>query len=121
MAASNSPPDHSTQRIASALVDFLFFVVVGLFGIKHVVGGEALVGLLSSYASARFGIAYGKLSQTGRSDGGPPSGSGLHHAVRPPPLPRDEHPWQRMLNVEPAMARMRNVYKNLQVKTLVFR
>ncbi len=69
------------QRFMSALVDCVFFVVVAILGRERVISGDAVVGILSGYASARFGIAYGKqqtvVAQTMRDNRSePPPGGG---------------------------------------------
>lgn len=103
------------QRAMSAVVDVAFFVVVGVLGFTRVLSEPLLGALLGSYASARFGIAYGKqqtvvalASQQDRrqgGDGGGTGGSGGYGQVRepsdrpaPPPRVRDnriDEPYKR--------------------------
>lgn len=107
----STPPAPDTtlgQRVTSALVDVVFFAVVWSLAREHVVEGQAVVGLLSSYAAWRFGIAHGKqqtivaMSRQHDRDGGGP-GAPPPSIPRPPRDPRVEpdhrtdRPWSRRL------------------------
>jgi hypothetical protein len=92
------------QRVTSAIVDVVFFAVVWSLARSRVVEGQAVVGLLSMYAGARFGIAHGKqqtiVAMARHNDRDPPGGSGSSQempAVRVPPRrdPRVDEPWSK--------------------------
>jgi len=81
------------QRALSTLVDIAFFVIVGIFGLNHILSEAVLATLLSGYAAHRFGIASGKqqaivaLSSSGSLPPGSGGGTGSSQkmpAVRQP-------------------------------------
>jgi uncharacterized membrane protein YgcG len=101
---SDRPPSPASsevtlgQRLTSALVDVIFFAVVWSLARERVIEGQAVVGLLSMYAGARFGIAHGKqqtviaLSRQ-RDDhwGGGGGGGGISSSSTPAVRPIEPH------------------------------
>lgn len=94
-----------TKLAQVGVTDAIFFFVVWSLGRSHVLEGQAVVALLSSYAGARFGMQLGR-AQERRAHGGPsdppPAGSGEIPSVRLPPAtridridPRVDRPWDR--------------------------
>ncbi len=81
------------QRVASALVDGAFFIVIGLLGWHGVLKEAAVLALLSVYATGRFGVAMNKQTANVAS-GGPtgPAGPMGPTGSSPPPGPTDNRP-----------------------------